>query len=238
VTDISFLLVSLEDYRPQIEKILSLETGFSYEIIVCSNHFYDEYTDNKTVIFVEDKEKSGSCSAFNQAYKNSSGEYLITVTGVIIPPDNVYETILELKHQEKNNCKLVITSLSCSTGTVCPVPRGFPGRLPGSAGARKSVEVLRWPAFSKKTIEKYLGGNIWPQEFKHHYMDNWLGTYCFLMGEPKKSLKNVCVQDVAHKSKIKLDDHDLKVYKKLCYDQGANKEDVVYSLEKNEYYKK
>ena len=63
-------------------------------------------------------------------------------------------------------------------------------------------------------------------------MDNWLGTYCFLMGEPKKSLKNVRVQDVEHESKIRLDDYDLKVYKKLCYDQGSNKKDVLYSLEK------
>ena len=78
-----------------------------------------------------------------------------------------------------------------------------------------------------------MGGNIWPQEFKHHYMDNWLASYCYLMGEPKKSLKNVRTEDVDHQSKTKLDDYDLKVYKDLCYINKKRKNeniDIMYSL--------
>ena len=203
--DVSFLLCGLEDYRSQVECIRSISTSYTYEIVVCSNHLYSEY--EEVITFTK--------AAFNQAYQQSKGKYIIILTSVIVPPNNVYDLITELKRQEAQKDKLAITSMSDSYGAICWIPYWVSDYLNIDISTRP--QILRWPAFSRKTIETYMDGVIFANCFKHHYMDNWLGTFAYLLGDPKTQLNHVRIKDVPHNSRNEHDEWDHKAYKALCY---------------------
>ncbi|MAR66580.1 MAG: hypothetical protein CL833_04940 [Crocinitomicaceae bacterium] len=221
--DVSFLLCGLEDYTAQINAIKSIRDKYSYEIIVCSD-IKKSVTEQANIIFVEDTIKSGSANAFNMAYKKSHGKYVICLTTVILPPDNVYDLIKDLEQQKRNKCKLLITSMSNQHGASTKIPIEFAHIL----SLDQRPIVLRWPAIARDTIEKYMDGYIFPPEFKHHYMDNWLGTFSFLLGELKKEQAHVRIQNIPHTSKVQDDLYDKDIYQQLC-EQAKNKKST-YTL--------
>ncbi len=44
--------------------------------------------------------------------------------------------------------------------------------------------VMRFPIVKMETLMNDLNGNIFNPYFKHHWVDNWLGIYCSLLGQP------------------------------------------------------
>ena len=85
-----------------------------------------------------------------------------------------------------------------------------------------------WPCFSRETINNHLDGVIFASEFIHHYVDNWLGTFCALNGVKISENKNVKITTLPHTSITKNDKFDKEIYLKLCREfKKQNKYDII-----------
>jgi len=105
--DVSFLIVALGDYSEQVSRIAKQELDFSYEILVCSDRSIDFEIPN--VKYFEDQ--GTSVSSFNHLYRKSKGKFIICLTGVILPPDNINLMIkkmtLALEKRRRFYCNLL-----------------------------------------------------------------------------------------------------------------------------------
>ena len=202
--EVSILLTGLGDLSQQIKIIKAINTSYSYELIVCS-----DVEQAGCDIFIPDT--GTSVSAFNKMLEMSSGDYVICLPGVVYALPNLFCVVDILKEKERRGEKLIVTS-SSTDGQYCWIP------VWAAEAAELSwrPQIIRFPAFSRKTIDEHFDGVIFAESFKHHWVDNWLGTYCALIGETvtESGIQNLVT--VPHTSIIKYDNHDEQIYKKLC----------------------
>ena len=220
--DVSFLLIGNGNCRLQIDTVLSIKTEYNIEIVVCSldssiNNSYPK----DLVKFVPDKIRSGSCHAFNEAYKNSDGEYIICITDSINISNDIYEVIRILKDQQEEGCDLIVTSLTAENGgspkvieCACEAAEVIPQSHCAYPIHHFRPDIMRWPCLARETIENEMQGHIFPPVFNHHYMDNWIGLWLFLKGE-SKSESSISVSDIKHAYNCKYDEHDLEILNRL-----------------------
>ena len=73
----------------------------------------------------------------------------------------------------------------------------------------------------------YLDGVIFASNFKHHYVDNWLATFCGLNDQAISENVNVRIKTIPHSSFTKDDEYDREIYKNLCK-ESKNKNRKCY----------
>ena len=213
--DVSILTACLGDYRPIVKAIKSYKTKHSYEIHVSGAKLYDEVKDD--INFLPDP--GTSVKAYNQMFKKSKGKYIFCFAGTVIPPSNMFDMIEELKRQEMRGNQLIVSSMTDDVGGICLIPP-WAAEL---ANLKERPQILRWPCFSRKTLTDHFNGVIFNEHFKHHWVDNWLPTYCKLFGEEKRQVQHVRIKTIPHVSVRDHDDHDLKVYQQLIKQYKNNK---------------
>jgi len=214
--DVSILVACLGDYSPIIEAIDKCNTDYTYEICVCSDIRVPKYAHDFRIHFFQDQ--GTSVKSYNTMFKYSTGQYVICVGGSIIPPENMFDLVDELKRQEQAGKKMAITAMRAHDGGArIPVWAAEMAGMVINDRSTPRPNVLRWPAFSRKTVNEYLDGVVFNQYFKHHWVDNWIGAFCFFQNEPKQESMKVLVDDKEkkHKPISKHDDHDLKVFEGL-----------------------
>lgn len=207
--EVSILLVALGDYSQNIEAIKNIKTDYKYEICVCSDkeiRFPKEYN----VRFLPDT--GTSVSAYNHLLKNSFGKYIITLNGVVLAPKNLFSLIDELKEKENRGEKYIISSACDDNGVSWEIPEW----AKQECGLEYRPQILRWPCFSRNTLDNYLDGVIFSSRFKHHYVDNWLGTFCALNGSIINENSSVRIKTIPHKPLTENDLYDKEVYSFLC----------------------
>ena len=220
IFDVSILIASLKDCSEQIKSINNIKTKYSYEICVCTNEPGNILKEPNVKYF---KDTGSSVSAFNYLFKQSIGKYIIILNGVVMPPKNLFSLIDELKEKESNGEKFIISSASDDYGASCFIPDW----AQKECGLHFRPQILRWPCFSRDTILKYLDGVIFASKFKHHYVDNWLATFCGLNDQIISENRNVRITTVPHISFIKDDEYDREVYKNLC---KGSKNKIKYDI--------
>jgi len=94
-------------------------------------------------------------------------------------------------------------------------------------GLENRPKIIRWPCFYRGTIEKYLDGVIFNESFKHHYVDNWLGTFCDIIGKSVAEDRQFLIKNIPHHSLTKHDKHDKHIYELLC---NSAREKLSYNL--------
>lgn len=217
--DVSFLIVALGDYRKQVNKIIKQKLDFSYEILVCSDNLLNFDIPN----FKFFKDQGTSVSSFNHLYRNSKGKFIVCLSGVVLPPDNINSLIKKMNLRLEKGEDFIITSFSDSYGAVAYVPEWVPRKT----NLEHRSKIIRWPCLYRETVEKYLDGVIFNESFVHHYVDNWLGTFCDVIGKSVEEDREFRITDIPHSSLTKSDDYDKNVYELLC--DSARKE-LSYNL--------
>ena len=223
--DVSFLIVALGDYDRQVNNIINQNLDFSYEILVCSDKLINFENLSNFRFF---KDQGTSVSSFNYLYKKSKGKFIICLNNVILPPNNIGTLVNKMKSSLKKGNDFIITSPVDRSAPLayCEVPEWVAKKINLSHYDARP-RIIRWPCFYRQTVEKYLGGVIFNQSFKHHWVDNWLGTFCYVIGKPLKEDIDVKITALPHNSITKHDDHDKKVYELLC---DSVREKLNYNL--------
>lgn len=207
--EVSILITTLGDYTANIEAINRIQTNYTYEICVCSDieiKFPSEY---RVRYF---KDTGTSVSAFNHMFSESKGKYIIILNGVTLAPINLFSLIDELKLKELYGETFVISSASDDYGASCYIPEW----AQKECGLSYRPQIIRWPCFSRDTLNNHLNGVIFASEFIHHYVDNWLATFCALNGAVISENRNVRITTLPHISLTKNDDYDKEIYIKMC----------------------
>jgi hypothetical protein len=204
--EVSILLAGLGDLSHQIQSIKNANATYNYELIVCS-----DLKQNGCDVFLPDT--GTSVSAYNEMFKISKGSYIICLPGTVAACSNLFIVVDMLKRKEEAGEKIILTS-SNPDGHYCLIP-------PWAAEAaglpsHPRPQIIRFPAFSRKTIYEHFDGVIFAESFKHHWVDNWLGTYCALIGENVKESVIRNINTLPHTSITKDDAYDRKIYEKLC----------------------
>jgi hypothetical protein len=218
--DVSILITSLGDYSNNIRAINRINTNYSYEICVCSDlEIY--FPDNNNFRFFKDT--GSSVSAFNHMFSQSKGKYIIILNGVTLAPPNLFYLIDELRLKELHEEKFIISSASDDYGASYYIPEW----AQKESGLHYRPQIIRWPCFSRETLNNHLDGVIFASEFIHHYVDNWLATFCALNGVKISENRNVRITTVPHTSITKNDEFDKEIYIKLCREfKNQNKYDI------------
>jgi hypothetical protein len=177
--DISILISTI---RPELVKdvvraINSVETSYSYEILI--------YTPEKINLpnvkcLVKDPVET-SVVAYNLLYDQSTGDCIICLVDDHIPVGNWPGVYDDLKSDmfEGRKTKVVHLSWDDNYATSRLVDLS-----PLKEGCDPEAKVPHFHAFLRSTIDSHLDGVIHNEEFKHHYVDIWLGFYLSKLGEP------------------------------------------------------
>lgn len=193
-----------------IESIIKCNTSYTYEILVSCYDMHQKsvslsYQGREIKVF-KDEVKTGSVNAFNSLVKESRGKYIFILTDGVYAPENLFDIVEELKELESLNQKLIVTSFTSFPGDHANVP---------VYANMKNVHIMRFPCFSRESLKIHFGDVIFNPSFKHHFPDNWLGSFCHLFGETRKESDRVCLLHQPHSTRTEDDEYDEKIYKKL-----------------------
>jgi hypothetical protein len=211
--DVSFLIVSLGDCSRQIDFLNNAKIEYSSEILISSPKKISCKSNIKYELF-EDFGSSVAC--YNNLYRNSKGKFIVCLPGVTLPPFNINELIKKMQIEYKSGSDFVITSPTDENGYSFVIPRWARIASGLSGRGKNAPRIIRYPCFLRDTIENYLDGVIFAESFIHHYCDNWLGTYCALIGKKIFEDPEFKITNLPHESIKKNDFYDRMVYERLC----------------------
>jgi hypothetical protein len=243
---ISYLLASnKKDYtkRGVVDNIYNLD-DHDFEIIICSNNNYQD----SRAICLQDNGGQSSVSAFNKAYKHSSGDIIVICVDDHKIPQNIVKLPYFFMSDKIKKLKLKIANLTHNLGG--------PGKLYYLKEEKKQLDFVWWdlnstfspslknirpyniyhfPAILKESIEIYMGGVIFNESFKHHYCDHWIGFY-----EEKinglRDCKDIGPDDIWYEvikninilsCDVSNDNHDKNIMKKLI---ELSDNDIKYNM--------
>tara|TARA_Y100000592_G_scaffold98342_1_gene171210 strand:- start:4198 stop:4875 length:678 start_codon:yes stop_codon:yes gene_type:complete len=218
--DISFLIVSLDDCLRQINFLNKIKIDYSYEILIASPKKISCENNIEYKIF-EDTGSSVSC--YNNLYKNSTGKFIVCLTGVTLPPANINDLIKKMEIEYNNGTDFIIKSPCDENNHSFVIPRWARYAAGLSGRGKNAPQIIRYPLFLRDTIDKYLDGVIFAESFIHHYCDNWLGTYCALIGKKVCEETEFKITNLPHESIKKNDFYDKIVYENLCKNFAKHK---------------
>lgn len=213
-----------------IEGILKLPTH-EFEIILISTG-EDSFNNIPNFKFIKDTKKTGSVSAINEGYKQSSGDIIIITPDDHTVPENFLDIKNYLNSKEFNSKKIKL-------GNLCEW-MGGPGKdvfykklkkltsgewhvntaYPKDHTNQIPYQIIAFPVLEKATVENELNGVIFNECFLHHYPDHWLGAYSeYINKEDDIGPKDVfmtCVQNHNDlQTNFKTDPYDKEVFLKL-----------------------
>ena len=179
--DISFLIPTIKPYdnyaKDVVEKITSINTKYTYEIVVYS---LEVICDKRIKYIQQGKDyKGGAAKASNQLLWNSSGEYVVFLPDDLNYNKDIFKVIDFLKSKYFIN-RLAITGLSqpgflngeCVISLSQPLSEKHPSSY-------SKCTAIHFPAAPRKTFEKHLNNHVWHPSFHHHYGDYWLSYYIY-----------------------------------------------------------
>lgn len=201
--------------------------------------------DYSKVTFVEDQ--GTSVASINRMFNLSRGDYILNLNGKILPSPNFFDLVDVVQKEEKNQ-EYFITGPSSPTGGTCVIPTDIhqlgdpkskhikPLDTRYSRNKSNRANIIRFPALSRRTVVNFLGGVIFNESFKHHYVDNWLGQYTLLKtGVYARERTEIRYLDGDSHPQVNKDDtHDWKVYYSLAKTAGLADGQINYNHEVTE----
>lgn len=247
---VSVLINSLDDSSQQVLSVFNIYNYcinfqiknyrdlFNLEVLVSGvvpevikNQSSYPQLDFSKITFVEDQ--GTSVSSINEMFRKSNGDYILNLNGSTLPQGNFFNLFIELKKQEEAGCEMAITSMKPSSKDTCLIPQWASDASNLGVSGDYRPQILRCPSFSRNTIEKHLGGVIFNSSFRHHYVDNWLGHFCYLFGEEKTETASSCWTDINFGQTTKHDAHDKAVYLELSTAAKELKSKMPYNHKVN-----
>jgi hypothetical protein len=182
----------LSEILDKLDKVCPAHIKYKVYLVSCGD---SELENTEKVVNIRDS-GSGSCNAYNLGVKSSYEDYVFIMTAYTIPDDNLFTMVEFLDSLEHKIC-----SFSYDTVPYTPV---YSPRCP----------ILRWPAAHRSFIDTTLGGVIFNESFKHHFMDNWLSVWLSLSGKPC-IVGNARLISKPHITAFSHDSFDEDVFKQL-----------------------
>ena len=205
--DISFILPTNRPHKQFSEKVIgninSLNFyGKSHEIVIVS----PEHIEGDNVVYLKEEGVNNGCvNGYNEGYNVSTGDYIF-----LCSDDHFFDAgccniidVLESRLFENRRYKVA----------CLPTNNHGPSMLPDYCEC--NTIIARYPVFSRKTIEEYLGGYVYHPSFKHHYPDNWLGYWLHKQGEDPIEINRFDMITFSNSCEKIHDEHDEKVFKEL-----------------------
>lgn len=186
---ISFLIPSSKGQdciQKTIDSINSLNFfGNTYEIAVFSKN---KIIGDNVVWFEEKHFTGGPVYGYNFLAQNTNSEYLFILNDDSLLPNNntIKLAFDEMNKMRSENKKLLITGFS-DRGYPCILTPGEGDRMGSMLKIPINIPrfpVARWPIIARETYEKYLDNHVWHPEHRYCSVDNWLGWWMGLFGEP------------------------------------------------------
>ena len=211
MADIAFLITTWRsvDWLDINTKIVAINSfpnpnNYSYKFYVAApKELRGQRLSN--VEFVKDK-GTGSAAAFNLLAKKSEEDFIIVLTDVSNPPENIFDMV---SHLESLPFKLSSFTVA---GGKCSAPHE----------EAKGAMILRWPCIGRFELDNYLEGVLFNESFKHHFVDNWIGAWTTLEGFPCTE-SDITIGISPHASRGEDDEYDSKIFKLLLEDYASNK---------------
>lgn len=171
-----------------VEEIIAFDRPEKYEIIFGHNtNIIKKYRNTRFINYGE----CSSVESLNMMSSIAKGNLLIYLNDAVSigsskTQNNLFFEYLNLMQKYLSSLpKLQISSLPCG-----PDPCNLPTSIYSSITQerlnvpRSRGQICRFPIVTRKTLEKEFNGKIFNPSFIHHYVDNWIGFYCELLGQP------------------------------------------------------
>ena len=184
----------------QLESHGALDNG---EIVVCCPFEIDD----SRIKYIRDNKQQNGNVAFNEATRNSSGEYFyILCDDHYVSPNIIYGgEFLNSPTFRKRKYKIS----SMYSGAPCYI--GEIPNFPQTAFIPKNM-MCRFPFFNREMYEKYLNGYVFHPNFNicSHFADNYLSYFLALNGEPAVECHYIRLQEM--KNTDQFDDGSVEPY--------------------------
>jgi glycosyltransferase involved in cell wall biosynthesis len=184
---ISYLLPTIKPNRFALDIINDIKKlpKHNHEIVLISPDL--SWSQNSDVKFVHEKEKAGTVKATNEAYKNSSGDFIVCLVDDH-RFDNNFLDFLKYAFSEEVSKNKIRVGNSCVTfgryGDVSfhkptrtfsnfhPTTLVVPQEIPC-----KPYSIVCFPMVFKEDVEKHMNGVIFNESFMSFYADSWMGYF-------------------------------------------------------------
>lgn len=184
---ISIVINSYRDFNSfglrVIDSILSAPTNLNYEILI--GHNAPIFIPNSRVKAFVYKDET-SVEVLNRACHFVTGDIISFLNDASLVSKNYFTGIENAYYAMLKNGGVICTSISTNPSCVGDgLPTGH--RAPTEDLSKfPSLEgnIGKFPLILTKNLHHYLGGKIFNPYFKHHWVDNWLGIFCSLLGKP------------------------------------------------------
>lgn len=206
---------------------LSKDVFLDYEILVSSNSKKDLIKNNKIKYFFYEKKTSVEC--LNEMTRLSDGDIILYSHQDMILPENLFYGVAGF-HSNFFNRDVKISSISRN-----PFHKGdrlpFGSQSPHSTTTKNYLkfkeindipgEIVKFPILFRDSLYNILDGYIFHPKMKHHWVDNYLGTFLSLKYEPIYEFKYndfYYKTNSNHRSNHEFDSHDENLFLKFTVD--------------------
>jgi len=168
-----------------IEDIKNLPSH-DYEIVLVSPD--ESWSENPDVKYVKEYEKKGTVKAINQAYKNSTGDFVIYQSDDHRFSNNFLDLIKSATSEEVSKDKIRL-------GNGCVIFGRYGSRCyykptktletkvhPTSLVVPPSIpcnpyQIVCFPMIFREDVERHMQGVIFNESFNSFYHDSWMGMF-------------------------------------------------------------
>lgn len=212
MTQVSILLAgnkSSQHIENIVNRLNSIQTAITYEIIIMSP-FNITGPNIKHIAELN----SGPIAAYNKLVKYAEGEIICTLTDCSMPTPNFWN-FYEQSLNYFQNRKLKVTGITDGGGHP---------RVPNCINITYKPSIIRFPVFEHNSLINNFGGVIFNEMFYYHVADNWLGLWCYLMGEEASELDIASYSNIPHIYINKYDQQEYQILINLynCFTSNKN----------------
>ena len=219
---ISFLCTSYRDSDTINEGFNSIKRTCkeNYEIIFASEIKYDKKFEHDNLTYIETT-FSSSVPNYNEAFKHSSGDWICICTDDLIITTDPREYIKDTDESIFNICRTSAKNIPTTNKNK------ITNWAPGCVDYFSTPYV---PCMRRGLIENVLEGKIWNENFKHHYVDVWLGLYLATKYDITHILPVECVTPYHKRSNTTHNEYDRRIYENLRSKLITDPLDCTYNM--------
>jgi glycosyltransferase involved in cell wall biosynthesis len=184
---ISYLLPTIKPNQFALRLIEDIKNlpKHDYEIVLISPD--SRWCENSDIKFIHEKQKQGTVKATNEAYKNSSGDFIVCLTDDHRFGSNFLDFLNSALSEEVSKEKIRIGNACVTFGRYGDVSFHKPTKtfskfhpttlvVPEEIPC-KPYSIVCFPMVFKEDVEKYMRGIIFNESFMSFYADSWMGYF-------------------------------------------------------------
>ena len=189
----SFLIATNRNYDKHAKKVVDQLEAYGAttdsEIIICCPFDIDD----KRITFVKDHKQQNGNVAFNEAAKNSSGDFIYILCDDHYVSSNIVHGDQFLHSPTFKNRQYKIASMA--SGAPCYI--GEIPNFPETSFIPRNV-MCRFPFFTREMYTKHMNEHVFHPNFNicSHFADNYLSYFLALNDEPAIECDYIRLQEM------------------------------------------